>query len=220
MTSSAVCIAVDRDCSVREIASSSRRVVRAQHASRWSERELVEHMIARREGAWEEFLRRYDRMVRGMTASLLRRFSANLSSSDADEVRSQFLLSLLARDMVKLRRFDPDRGVRLTTWVGLMVTNAAWDYLRSRRSSARLLERLSSEPVKPGRDALGFLLTQEELRRFEQAFGKLAEQHRHFLELLCLEGAAPRDIASQFRIDVKTVYTRKHKLIARMQSQL
>ena len=41
------------------------------------------------------------------------------------------LVSLNNRDMHKLRTFEPERGHRLSTWIGLLATNTAWDYLRS-----------------------------------------------------------------------------------------
>ena len=46
------------------------------------------------------------------------------------EIYAMFLLSLNKRDMHKLRTFDPERGNKLSSWVGMLATNCAWDYLR------------------------------------------------------------------------------------------
>ena len=48
-----------------------------------------------------------------------------------DEMYAEVLLSLLRDDMRKLRIFDPQRGSKLGSWIGMLTTNATHDHLRS-----------------------------------------------------------------------------------------
>ena len=61
------------------------------------------------------------------------RFSSFLSQDDIREIYATLLVQLLSNDMHKLRSFDPERGNRFGSWIGLLAINAAYDYLRSMR---------------------------------------------------------------------------------------
>ena len=105
-------------------------------ATEWTELELLQRMLLREGRAWREFHTRYDRLIYRAIHKVTQRFSSVLSSADVDEIYALFMCSLNTRDMHKLRTFEPERGHRLSTWIGLLATNAAWDYLRSRGASA------------------------------------------------------------------------------------
>src|SRR5262245_37560586 len=96
-----------------------------------SETELLEGMLKRNAGAWREFHRRYDRLIFRCIHKVTGRFPGSITSEDVREIYAMFLLSLNKRDMHKLRTFEPERGNKLSSWIGMLATNAAWDYLRS-----------------------------------------------------------------------------------------
>jgi RNA polymerase sigma-70 factor, ECF subfamily len=184
----------------------------------WCESELVRRMVDGEDRAWREFLRRYDGMIINRIATMLRRFANQVSSTDADEVRATFLLALTQRDMRRLRSFDAARGVRLSTWMIVIVSNLTWDLLRAHRRSGHA----SAEPTDwatTDDDALAALITREQLQELNALLASAtSERNRRFLKLVFDDECPATRIADEFGINVKTVYSRKHKLLRRLQT--
>jgi RNA polymerase sigma-70 factor (ECF subfamily) len=189
--------------------------------SDFSEARLLERMLLREGRAWREFHTRYDRLIYRAIHKVTQRFNSVLGSADVDEIYAALLVSLNNRDMHKLRSFEPERGHKLSTWIGLLATNAAWDYLRSvsrqpPRGSAVEAECLScAEP-----DPFHALAAKEEWRRVSETLESFSDKDRTFVELFFLQGRSPEQIAEEMQISVKTVYSKKHKIRCRLESAL
>ncbi len=85
--------------------------------------------------AWRELNQRYARLGHEL---FNQRAVARFSKSRQRRTRSKrsyatFSLKLLANDKHKLRSFEPSRGNKLGTWLGMLATHCAYDYLRSVR---------------------------------------------------------------------------------------
>jgi RNA polymerase sigma-70 factor (ECF subfamily) len=171
--------------------------------------------------AWRAFHLRYDRLIYRAIHKVTARFSTVLGSADVEEIHALLMCSLNARDMHKLRSFDPNRGNRLSTWVGLLATNAAWDYLRSvarqpMRGNLMEAEDLSCERPDPFHAAAA----KEEWARVGEMLRDFSEKDRTFVDLFFLQGWTPEQIAEEMRISVKTVYSKKHKIRCRLEHAL
>jgi RNA polymerase sigma-70 factor, ECF subfamily len=92
-----------------------------------SDEDLIAGMTANDPAAWREFQTRYDRLIMRCITKVTRRFSSIVSQDDVREVYATLYVSLLSNDMHKLRTFDPARGNRLGSWIGLLAINAAYD---------------------------------------------------------------------------------------------
>ena len=102
-------------------------------ATAWTDDQLIARLIKSQPLAWREFERRYERLIDRCIIKVTRRFSSVVSADDVREIYATLRLSLLANDMHKLRTFDPERGNRFSSWIGLLAINCAYDYLRSVR---------------------------------------------------------------------------------------
>ncbi|MDB4991311.1 MAG: hypothetical protein JWN04_6489 [Myxococcaceae bacterium] len=185
-----------------------------------SEADLIRRMLERDNHAWTQFLTRYDRLIHARIDSVLRRFSGpSYAQLERDEVYSVLVGSLVRRDMHKLRAFEIERGYRLSTWIALLASNAAWDHVRlaARRIdipySAEHLEGMPS-----GLDATRALMARAGFQQVSRAVTRLSSRDREFFELFYVRCFEPEEIAAKMRISVKTVYTKKHKLRARVAS--
>jgi DNA-directed RNA polymerase specialized sigma24 family protein len=161
-------------------------------ASAWTDEQLIARLIKSQPLAWREFERRYDRLIDRCILKVTRRFSSVVSADDVREIASTLRLSLLANDMHKLRSFDPERGNRFSSWIGLLAINCAYDYLRSVRrepGKAALAEAsdLAAETPDPfesvaqrQREAAprGLQRPRPSLRRALLRRGSRAERHR------------------------------------------
>jgi RNA polymerase sigma-70 factor (ECF subfamily) len=190
-------------------------------SSDWSDVELLQRMIVREPRAWREFHGRYDRLIYRAIHKVTQRFASVLESADVEEIYAGLLCSLNARDMHKLRTFDPERGHRLSTWIGLLATNAAWDYLRAlSRQPARGPAVEAEHVCCASPDPFHALAAKEEWRRVHDTLNGFSEKDRTFVELFFVEGRTPEQIALEMRISVKTVYSKKHKIRCRLESAL
>jgi len=178
--------------------------------------ELVRGLIADSASAWREFSRRYGALMYRSISRVLNRFSY-LTEDDCQEVYSTLCLQLIAADKKKLRSFDDTRGVKLSTWLGLLANHCAYDHLRRRRREPNTedlgsVETLSTERPSPfDRCAL-----RQEATRVAGLLTDLSDKDREFMVLYYGEGLEAEQVAAEMGISVKTVYSKKHKIRARL----
>jgi RNA polymerase sigma-70 factor (ECF subfamily) len=180
---------------------------------------LVLGLIADDGRAWREFSRRYERLIFRCITKVTRRFASVVSQDDLQEIYATLLLSLLANDKHKLRSFDPERGNRLSTWIGLLAINCAYDHLRAVRREAgkgTLAEAADIACDRP--DAFEQVALRERASIAARAFDGFSDKDRTFALLYFGEGMDPLDIARTMNISVKTVYSKKHKIRSRLES--
>jgi RNA polymerase sigma-70 factor, ECF subfamily len=178
---------------------------------------LIRDMIAGSERAWRAFHAAYDRLICGCIARVATKFAAFVREDDIREMHSTFLMQIISHDMIKLRSFDPARGTRFGTWVGLLAVNCAYDYLRAlRREPERALiaeyEALLTDDPTPHEH----LEQKERLAMAAAALGELTAKDREFASLYFGEGLHPKQIAQRMQITLKTVYSRKNKIQHRL----
>ena len=190
-------------------------------AQDWTETQLLNRMMLRDAGAWREFHKRYDRLIYRCIHKVTGRFPGSITSEDVREIYAMFLLSLNKRQMHKLRTFDPMRGNKLSSWVGMLATNCAWDYLRgvARQPQTTTLadaEQLGCGGVSPFED----LLEKERWTVVNSVLETFSPKDRAFVRLYYVDGLTPEEIAEKMAISVKTVYSKKHKITCRLQKAL
>lgn len=184
----------------------------------WTDAELLELMLARRGKAWREFHRRYDRLIYRCIHKVTGRFTSVVGSEDVREIYAQFLMNLTARDMHKLRSFQPERGNKLSSWIGLLATNTAWDYLRSVARQPQTTQLADAAEVRTTQaTAIDQLIEQERWRLLNEAILTFSRKDRDFLKLYYVDGLTPEEIAEHMGISVKTVYSKKHKIRCRLE---
>jgi RNA polymerase sigma-70 factor (ECF subfamily) len=194
----------------------------AVHADRFeSDDDLIAGMLANDPAAWREFQSRYDRLIIRCITKVTRRFSSIVSQDDVREVYATLYVALLSNDMHKLRSFDPERGNRFSSWIGLLAINAAYDHLRTLKREPQ--KECISEAMELSCDLPDpFELTSEHERAeiAQKTLEEFSDKDRTFAALYFGEGMDPVDIAERMNISVKTVYSKKHKIQSRLESVL
>lgn len=185
----------------------------------WTDVVLVDAMVAGSAQGWREFQRRYERLVHRCILKVTRRFSSILSQDDVHEIAAMLYLSLLANDMHKLRAFDPGRGNRFSSWIGLLAINCAYDTLRQRRrepNKAGLAE--AADLASPLPDPFDTVTDHERANLAHHMLESFTERDRMFTTLYFGEGMQPHAIARHMNVSVKTVYSKKHKIRSRLEA--
>lgn len=180
---------------------------------------LVAAMLRDEPGAWREFQRRYDRLIHRCITKVTRRFASIVTQDDVRDIYSSLYLSLVANDRHKLRSFDPERGNRFSSWIGLLAINCAYDYLRAlKREPNRGSLAEAAELVCELPDPYEQAVESERARAAAKMLDGFSDKDRTFAALYFGEGMEPTEIASRMNISVKTVYSKKHKIQSRLES--
>ncbi|MCS6899357.1 MAG: sigma-70 family RNA polymerase sigma factor, partial [Myxococcales bacterium] len=178
---------------------------------------LVARMIEGEARAWREFQAKYDRLIYRCITKVTARFATRLGAEDVKEIYATLLLQLLANDKHKLRTFDPRRGNRFGSWVGLLAINAAYDHLRSIRKNARRAPLTEAEGLTvESLDPHDLCELRQRAALVEGMLAEFSAKDRQFVELYFGEGLKPEEVAVRMQISVKTVYSKKHKIQSRL----
>ena len=181
--------------------------------------ELLAAVFSRSELAWRELLRRFRPLMFRCIHKVALKHEAHLHAEDINEIFSEVCCNLLRDDMRKLRAWDPARGSKLSTWLGLLAMNTAYDFLRANRRRP-LLDKLDSAPERPTPEpsALDELLDRERWVYVTSLLSDFSEKDRRFVELYYAKGLLPEEVAAAMCISVKTVYSKKNKLRAKLEA--
>ena len=178
---------------------------------------LLEAVLGNDEVAWYELIRRYRALMFRCITKVAAKYDAVLSNEDANEIFGDMCFNLLRDNMRKLRAYDPARGAKLGSWLGLLAINTAYDYLRQ-TSRRPMLDRLDNAPERPGDgpSALDNLLEKERWGYLNHLLADFSAKDRRFVELYYGHGLLPEEVAAAMGISVKTVYSKKNKLRSKL----
>lgn len=198
--------------------STIRPKTRITSPTREEELELLAGLLDGSESAWRRFHIQYDRLIYRCIRKVTHGFSSVIRSEDEREIYSNLIVQLLSNDMRKLRSFDPDRGSRLGTWLGLLATHAAYDYLRSLRREVPRVPLCEAETTcYEGASPFDQVEKKEQSHIIKQLMCKLSTKDQQFVALYFNRGLSPEAVAKAMQISVKTVYSKKHKIQSRLE---
>jgi RNA polymerase sigma-70 factor (ECF subfamily) len=196
--------------------------LRTTSATEWPDQVLLRRVLRRDQRAWNELIRRYRPLMYRCITRASHKLAANINNADIDEIYAESLLSLCRNNMRKLRQFDPERGARLSTWLGMISINATHDFLRVTR---RIPEHIRLEPwieerMECLRTSLDTVLDRERWRHLGDLLEDFSQKDRLFLRLYYGQGMAAEEVATSMAINLKTVYSKKHKIRAHLRRNL
>lgn len=182
-----------------------------------SDEALLHDVLRRDQRAFDELLRRYRALLFRCITRITGRYERVLCAQDADEIYAEVCLLLWADDLRRLRAYDPQRGMKLGSWLGLLASHATYDFLRkiARRPPH---DDLGDVPVPPcaDPDALDHLIASERHDRLSELTSELSRRDQDFVALYFGGDQSPETVARTLRISVKTVYSKKNKITTRL----
>jgi RNA polymerase sigma-70 factor (ECF subfamily) len=183
------------------------------------ERVLLDGLLQDDPRAWQDFNTRYSRLIYRCITRVTARFSAVVGPDDTREIYAMLCLSLLAKDKHKLRSFEPGRGNKLGSWIGMLAIHTAYDFLRTikrepKRGTLSEAEALSSELPDPH----DVCVLRQQVGMVSEILAEFSEKDREFITLYYGEGLEPEAISLRMGISIKTVYSKKHKIRTRLEA--
>ncbi len=180
----------------------------------WSDADLLRRVLRSDDRAWAELVRRYRNLIFRCISKVTRRHARDLASADCDEIYADVLVALVRDDMRKLRLYNPRRGTKLSSWIGMISINCAYDYLRSaaRRPLLDRIDGVVDPEAEHDRSPLDLLMEKERWSHLEGMLSEFSEKDRTFVALYFAQGLEADAVAGQMAISLKTVYSKKHKV--------
>ncbi len=190
----------------------------ARKPADWSDEELLSNVLRNQGIAWSELVRRYRALIYRCISKVTLRYAPTLASADMDEIYAEVMIQLVRDDMHKLRIYDPTRGAKLGSWIGMLAVNAAYDYLRSagRRPILNREGNLVDPNEEHDRSPLDHLLEKERWDHLNGMLMDFTDKDRTFVDLYYRRGMEAEQIAEEMQISLKTVYSKKHKIRAHL----
>jgi RNA polymerase sigma-70 factor (ECF subfamily) len=182
---------------------------------------LLRGLLADDPRAWRVFQVRFDRLVVRSISKVTEHFRALVAPDEVSDIRALFYVSLLANDKKRLRVFDPQRGTRFCSWIAMLASNRAYDYIRARRrepEKTELAEAHSAACDRP--DPFERCASGERATMTATALRELSAKDRAFARLYFAEELEPSEVAAKLQVSVKTVYSKKHKVRLRLATLL
>ncbi len=187
-----------------------------QDNSQPSDIELLQSVLVRENSAWTQFLQRFRPLIYRCIAKVVMRHAPDLGSADMDEIYSDLLFNLLRSNMRKLRLFNPRRGTKLSSWIGMITINTTYDFLRNigRRPYLDRIDGICETMQACDRNPLDTLLEKERWSHLNHILEGFSVKDRTFLSLYYADGLDADTVANEMSISLKTVYSKNHKIRA------
>ncbi len=189
------------------------------------EAELVAALLSGQESAWRTLHDRYAVTMHRAITRVKSRFPSLIGADDVHEIYAELWLQLLSGDKRRLRHFDPAHGTPLGVWLGVLARHAAYDFLRSCRRQPKLHwlgdELAGAESlIDDAPDAFRVCCAKERSQVTAELIAELSPRDQEFVSLYYCEGLDAEQTAQRLGICVGTVYSKKHKIRARIESLL
>jgi len=184
----------------------------------WSDRDLLKCVLRSDARGWAELVRRFRPLIYRCITKVTLKYAPSLGSADLDEIYADVMMQLVRDDMHKLRIYNPARGTKLGSWIGMISVNAAYDFLRS-AGRRPLLDKVDGnlDPHEEcDRTPLDQLIEKERWDHLNSLLSDFTAKDRTFVELYYQKGLEAEEIASEMQISLKTVYSKKHKIRAHL----
>jgi hypothetical protein len=95
--------------------------------------DLARRALTNDRDVWREFVARYEPSIRTQLARTLAAGREVLCSDSIDEALGDYWIALLNNDRAWLRRFDPELGHELRTWLNVLAWDVATKHIRRLR---------------------------------------------------------------------------------------
>lgn len=180
--------------------------------------ELLAEVLCGSEAGWGVFFRRFRGLILSCALKTAARSGVQLGADDLMDVLGDVSLNLVAHDYRRLRLYRPDGGCSVATWIGVIATSTAKDFLRRARRY-RLEPTADAELDRvpcPGEGPEQLLADRQRRSFVDEALAQLSKRDQRFVYLYFAEALSPEAIAEQMGVSVATVYSKKAKIKTRL----
>jgi RNA polymerase sigma-70 factor, ECF subfamily len=186
--------------------------------------DLDHTVVARAQAGDEDACRTIIEMLHRPVLATIYRFLGSRFQADLEDIAQDIFLKLFR----SMERFDPDRGVKFTTWTYTLVRNHCFDVLKKRRLKTVSLtsmhdneeDRQRELPDDSTRQPRPALEAKELGHKIEEALSLLGEDQRMVFVLREYEGLDYGAIAQVMDVSEGTIKSRLHRAKEALRTRL
>jgi len=173
--------------------------------------------------AWEEFLKKYSRLIYNYINCTIRIKGHGFEPSVIDEIFNELISSLIQNNFKKLKTYQGKNKASLASWLRQVAINFCLDYLRKQKPpmvslDAPVDDELFLSEVIPyrGQTATEELLKKEEVQSLTDCIQRLDLDDKFFLELTLKRALSPEELKNFFRVSRAVIDMRRRRIIERL----
>lgn len=185
--------------------------------------EFVQRCVRADKPAWDEFLRKYSRLIYNYIHSVLKIKGFLLTEENIADLFQEVLFSLVKDNFKRLRSFKGKNGCSLASWLRQVVINSTIDYIRKSRVIMDSLDEenndeLSLKDILKDDSILApdLLIQEEKLAQLKGCIEELGIDDKYFLELHINRGLGFEELKRLLGISRGAIDMRKSRIISRL----
>jgi len=169
--------------------------------------------------AWQGFCQDHAGLILHVVRQTFGRYGVRGDPHEIEDVGQEVFIWVSKQDFALLKKFDPQRA-KLTTFLRVVASSAAIDWLRRRRPQSDDIddhaEALVDERSMQAFNAVGQPETALQAVEAEIGDAGLSDRQRAILKLMFDEDMDVEDIAATLGIAAQTVRSAKHKALTKL----
>ena len=178
-----------------------------------TESELLKGCISGNKESWSLFVKQYNKLIYHTIYKTLRVNGQPTDPDDINDLFQEVFTSFCENNCKKLRAFDPQKGVKLSSWLRMITVRMTIDQLRKSKPTTSL-DALTVEPSQAG--GQDGLLDEESMGLLREVIEQLSTKDTLLIELFYMKELPPEEIAQILKISVGALYTRKNRVMEKM----
>ena len=178
-----------------------------------TESELLNGCISGDKESWTLFVKQYNKLIYHTIYKTLRVNGQPTNPDDINDLFQEVFTSFCENNCKKLRAFDPQKGVKLSSWLRMITVRMTIDHLRKMKPVTSL-DALPVEPSQTGGQE--GLLDEESMGLLREVIEQLSTKDKLLIELFYMKELPPEEIAQILKISVGALYTRKNRVLEKM----
>ncbi len=192
-----------------------------------NDQDFIQRCFRRDNVVWNEFIRRYSRLIYSCIYSVFRIKGIRLSLETANDLFQEILLHLIADDFRRMRQFKGKNKASFASWLRVIIINFCLRYAYNESRCILLsldenpaIDRLFAKRIFLDRNtsAREFLINHEKLQLLYHCIETLSYRDKYFLEMHIYRGMKLAALQVSLNISRSAVDMRKLRLIRRLKN--
>lgn len=168
------------------------------------DRDLVQRLLAKQPGAWNDFVDRFLSLVYHAIHYTAHQRSARLAPEDVEDIAAEVLLQIVADDYKALRQFKGQAS--LATYLTVIARRICVHELNRRQAVRDAIRKGEIKPpAEPLDDSPAAQKSVESLDEVEALLRRLGGKEREIVRLFYLEGRTYEEISTELNVPVNSV---------------
>ena len=187
-----------------------------------SDLEFVRKCVEGDKLAWDEFLKRYSRLIYCYIKDAFSIKGEHFSATHIQDVFQEIFCSLISDDFRKLKTFKAKNGCSLASWLRQVTVNFTIDHLRRHKPMVSIDDETEDGLVSQNAIALddnpiaGEISRNENFSVLKDCIDKLDTDQKYFLKLHFIKGLKLEELRKHLKLSRPAIDIHKFRLLNRL----